>query len=133
MAGSYKELRVWQEAMSLAEMVYENTEGVPRTERFGLTNQLRRAAVSVPSNIAEGKGHRSNPEFVHFLLHARGSLLEVETQLCLAMSLKYIPENKFEALQKQTTSVARSLNALINAVDESRARASSRQRLTTTD
>ena len=90
MNGSYKELRVWKQSMELAEQVYTATAQFPRHELYGLANQFRRAAVSVPSNIAEGKGHRSDAEFVHFLFHARGSLLELETQLNLAARLGYI-------------------------------------------
>jgi len=74
MGSSFRELRVWQEAMALAARTYRSTAQFPKTEMDGLALQMRRAAVSVPSNIAEGKGHRSNKEFVHFLLHARGSL-----------------------------------------------------------
>src|SRR5271168_1054435 len=79
MSASFKDLLVWQDGMKLAIEVYRVTAEFPRRELYGLSQQLRRAAVSVPSNIAEGKGHRSNREFGHFLLHARGSLLEVQT------------------------------------------------------
>ncbi len=115
MQGSYKELRVWQEAMQLAADVYHATEDFPKREIFGLTNQLRRAAVSVPSNIAEGKGRHTTKEFTQFLFHARGSVLEVETQVLLAERLEYISKDKGKALLDRTASVARSLNALINA------------------
>jgi four helix bundle protein len=90
MGGSNKDLRVWKQSMELAELVYEATAGFPRHELYGLVNQSRRAAVSVPSNIAEGKGHRSDREFVHFLFHARGSFLELETQINLAARLGYL-------------------------------------------
>src|ERR1700751_4412430 len=76
MSSSFKDLRVWQEAMRFTVEIYRATDRFPKHELYGLGQQLRRAAVSVPSNIAEGKGHRSNREFAHFLLHARGSLLE---------------------------------------------------------
>jgi four helix bundle protein len=81
MPATFKDLRVWQEAMKLAIDVYRSTTKFPKYELYGLSQQLRRAAVSVPSNIAEGKGHRSDREFGQFLLHARGSMLEVQTQL----------------------------------------------------
>ena len=129
MAGSYKDLRVWREAMHLAETLYAATEHFPQHETYGLRNQMRRAAVSVASNIAEGKGHRSDLEFGHFLFHARGSLLELETQIVLAARLKYLKCDTEEELLKVTTSVAKSLNALINAL---KGEASS-QRLTTKD
>ncbi|HEY6304296.1 MAG TPA: four helix bundle protein [Terriglobales bacterium] len=70
-------MRIWQEAMDLTMEIYRAPNGFPRCEIYGLTSQMRRAAVSVPSNIAEGKGHRSDPEFLRFLFRARGSLLEV--------------------------------------------------------
>jgi four helix bundle protein len=115
MHGSYKELRVWQEAMKLAVAVYNATNGFPKHELYGLANQMRRAAVSVPSNVAEGKGRHTGREFIQFLLHARGSLLELETQIMLAEQLQYISAENSSALQDQTTSIARGLNALINA------------------
>jgi four helix bundle protein len=81
MVGSYKDLKAWKLSMELALEIYHQTEGFPREERYGLTSQLRRAAVSVSSNIAEGKGRSSDKELVLYLHHARGSLLEIETQL----------------------------------------------------
>ena len=81
MARTYRELLVWQKAKALAVQVYRSTEQFPRNETYGLTSQLRRAAVSVPSNIAEGQGRLTSGEFSHFLGQARGSLLEMETQL----------------------------------------------------
>jgi four helix bundle protein len=84
MSSSFKDLRVWQEAMKLVYEVYRVTVGFPKHEVYGLTQQMRRAAVSVPSNIAEGKGHRSDREFTRFLFHARGSLLELQTQILIA-------------------------------------------------
>ena len=89
MSSSFRDLRVWQEAMKLAAEIYRGTANFPKHELYGLTQQIRRAAVSVPSNIAEGKGHRSDREFVHFLFHARGSLLELQTQLQIAEELQY--------------------------------------------
>ena len=129
MAGSYRDLRVWQEAMQLAEVLYAASEHFPQHETYGLRNQMRRAAVSVASNIADGKGHRSDLEFGRFLFHARGSLLELETQIMLAGRLKYLKADTEEELLRITSSVARSLNALIKAL---KAEASG-QRLTTND
>jgi len=79
---------------------------------------MRRAAVSVPSNIAEGKGHRSDPEFVRFLFHARGSLMELQTQLLIARRLEYLSEEKANELVRSSDSIARGLNALINKFRE---------------
>jgi four helix bundle protein len=102
--------------MELAKAVYRATETFPKHELYGITNQMRRAAVSVPSNIAEGKGHRSNREFERFLLHARGSLLELETQIILSGDLAFGQKEHTHDLLQRTTEVARSLNALINSL-----------------
>src|ERR1700676_3508243 len=82
-SSSFRDLRVWQEAMRLTAEIYRGTAGFPRHELYGLRSQMRRAAVSVPSNIAEGKGHRSDKEFSHFLFHARASLLDLQTELLM--------------------------------------------------
>ena len=79
--SSFRDLRVWQQAIELALLIYRSSEAFPKHEVYGLSQQMRRAAVSVASNIAEGKGHRSDKEFRHFLFHARGSLMELETQI----------------------------------------------------
>jgi four helix bundle protein len=115
MRGSYKDLRVWKQARELANAVYRATESFPKHEFFGITNQMRRAAVSVPSNIAEGKGHRSDREFERFLLHARGSLLELETQIILSGDLGFGRKEDLSDLVERTEAVDRSLNALINS------------------
>jgi four helix bundle protein len=112
--SSFQDLRIWQEAMDLTVEIYRATGGSPRHETYGLIPQMRRAAVSVPSNIAEGKGHRSDPEFVHFLFHARGSLLELQTQLVIARRLQYLSEEKTDELCRSGDGIARGLNALIN-------------------
>jgi four helix bundle protein len=85
----YKDLLVWQKGMNLAKLVYKLTAKFPSEERYGLTSQLRRAAVSVPSNIAEGQARQSTREFIQFLSHAEGSLAEVETQLLLSVELEF--------------------------------------------
>jgi four helix bundle protein len=115
MSSGFRELRVWQEAMKLASHIYRSTAQFPKSEIYGLCQQMRRAAVSVPSNIAEGKGHRSNREFTNFLLHARGSLLELQTQILIAEDLQYIGEDEAQRLMSHSDGVARGLNALINA------------------
>ncbi|POP54627.1 four helix bundle protein [Zhongshania marina] len=88
----YQKLLVWQEAMNLVVGVYHATERLPTIERFGLCQQLRRAAISIPSNIAEGSGRHSDKDFIRFLNIANGSLLEVETQLLIALQLQYLEE-----------------------------------------
>ncbi len=86
---SFKDLLVWQKAITLTTLVYRCTESFPRDERFGLTNQLRRAAVCIPSNIAEGYGRGTKRDYCYFLSVARGSNLEVQTQLIIAGNLKF--------------------------------------------
>ena len=86
---SYRDLLIWQKGMALAKHVYAMTRAFPGDEKFGLTAQMRRAAVSVPSNIAEGQARRGRREFVQFLSHAEGSLAELDTQLMLAIELGY--------------------------------------------
>ena len=90
MARSYRELLVWQKAKALAVHSYTFSERFPRAETYGLTSQIRRAAVSVASNIAEGQGRLTRGEFLHFLGQARGSLLELDTQLEIALDLNYL-------------------------------------------
>jgi four helix bundle protein len=113
-ASSFKDLRIWQESMDLAVEVYQATTVFPKHKTYGLTSQMRRAAVSIPSNIAEGKGHRSDAEFVRFLFHARGSLLELRTQLLIAQRLHYLPPEKVDELNRSGDAIGRGLNALIN-------------------
>src|SRR6266853_6294985 len=112
--SSFRDLRVWQEAMKLTTEIYKRTTNFPRHELYGLSQQIRRAAVSVPSNIAEGKGHHSDKEFVRFLLHARGSLLELQTQLLIAEDLVYLSKENSRTLLDKTEAVGRALNGLIN-------------------
>lgn len=111
---SYKDLIVWQKAMDLVEMVYQVTKGFPKEELYGLTNQLRRAAVSVPSNIAEGQARRSTAEFRNFLSIARGSLAEVETQLLIAERLGYTPSDALNNILKIQVEINKMTNTLIS-------------------
>ena len=101
MAQHFKDLIVWQKAMDLVASVYRVTDGFPKREVYSLTDQIRRAAVSVPSNIAEGQAHFNKGEFVHFLRHANGSLAELETQLLLAERLEYTGHDQIQALLTQ--------------------------------
>jgi four helix bundle protein len=116
MSASFRDLRVWQDAMKLASETYRVTANFPKHELYGLSQQMRRAAVSVPSNIAEGKGHRTDKGFANFLFHARGSLLELETQLEIARDLNYLPVEQAEHLFRHTKTVGRSLSGLINSM-----------------
>ena len=90
---NHKELDVWKKSMDLVELIYKLSSSFPENERFGLTSQIRRAAVSVPSNIAEGAGRKGDKEFVQFLHIALGSLSEIETQYLIAVRLNYIEKN----------------------------------------
>jgi len=94
----YKDLIVWQKAIDLVCLIYETTKAFPKEEIYGLTNQLRRAAVSVPSNIAEGQARKSTAEFRHFLSIARGSMAELETQLIIASRLNYLNESRLKEI-----------------------------------
>jgi four helix bundle protein len=113
---NYRDLIVWQKAMDLVSLVYQFTESFPQKEVFGLTNQLRRAAVSIPSNIAEGQGRNTNRDFRHYLSMARGSLQEVETQLELARRLGYLIETKLTEIIELSSEVARLINGLSRAL-----------------
>jgi len=109
----HRDLLVWQKAMRLVTDVYRDTAAFPKEEIYGLTSQLRRAAVSVPSNIAEGHGRKSKKEFHHFVSQARGSLLEVETQLEIACNLGYLPSKKSADLLAKASEIAKMLNGLL--------------------
>ena len=109
----YTDLDVWQVARQLVKEVYVQSKGFPKEEVFGLTSQLRRAAISVPSNIAEGCGRSSGKESVHFYFIARGSLYELETQLFLAFDLGFLSTGTLERLIKQTERCKKLLNGFI--------------------
>ena len=111
--SDYKQLKVWQKAMDLTMEIYRLVKFLPREETYALSDQLRRAVVSIPSNIAEGHGRGTDKEFIKFLWIARGSLLEVETQLiiCNRLALIKVEESKFA--QSLIVEVGKMLNALI--------------------
>jgi four helix bundle protein len=113
MGESYKDLVAWRKAMDLVTEIYHATQLFPRDELYGLTNQLRRAAVSVPSNIAEGQARFSSKEFCHFLSLARGSRVEIETQLLIAQNLGYLSDRQSRPLFEQAAEMGRILNGLI--------------------
>jgi four helix bundle protein len=114
----YKDLLIWQKGMVLAKLVYKMTARFPPQERFGLTSQLRRAVVSVPSNIAEGQARQGTKEFLQFLSHAEGSLAEVETQILLSVDLCFVSREdvgpslkEVDELQKMIVSLKRKLSS----------------------
>jgi carbamoyl-phosphate synthase large subunit len=108
----YKELLVWQKGMVLAKLVYKLTMRFPAEERYGLTSQLRRAVVSVPSNIAEGQARQGTKEFLQFLSHAEGSLAELETQLLLSVELGFAQQKEVEPALKEIDELQKMLVAL---------------------
>jgi len=114
--GNYKELIVWQRAMQLCRATYEATEACPESERFGLVSQMRRAAVSIPSNIAEGQGRLGRNEFRQFLGIARGSLRELETQLLLGRDLGTMDDGAVSKCLALADEVGRMLTTLIGTL-----------------
>lgn len=115
MVKTYKELLAWQKGMSLVKKVYAVTEDFPRTEQYRLVDQLTRAVVSVPSNIAEGFGRSTNKDFAHFLSQARGSLFEVETQLLISKDLGYV--GGVSELLEDIAELGKILNGLIRKLN----------------
>lgn len=113
---SFRDLRVWQAAMDLVEHVYHLTQMFPAHEMYGLTSQMRRAAVSIPSNIAEGHTREHSREYLHHLSMAQASLAELETQFEIATRLKYLPVPQLNQTLEQMVSLGKQLYALRNAL-----------------
>jgi four helix bundle protein len=113
---SYRELIAWQKAMDLVEAIYRTTTSFPRDEIYSLTAQIRRAAVSIPSNIAEGHGRNTTRDFVHFLSISQGSTKEVETQVLIAERLTYITKQVAATLISQTEEIGRLIRGLSNSL-----------------
>jgi len=109
----HKKLNAWSDAVDLAQQIYRVTEKFPSNEQFGLTNQIRRAAVSIPSNVAEGAARQTKKEFLQFLHVSKGSLSELDTQLELARRLEYLTQIEWEALNQLLERVDRMLSGLI--------------------
>jgi four helix bundle protein len=110
--GSYKDLLVWQKGIALVKEVYQITGAFPIDERFGLVSQLRRAAVSVPSNLAEGQARHTTGEFIQGVSYAEGSIAEVETQLIIAIELGYCTQSR----ARQAFEVIEELHRMLNAL-----------------
>ncbi|MDX2112692.1 MAG: four helix bundle protein [Alphaproteobacteria bacterium] len=115
---SYEDLTVWQKAMDLVERIYHTTESFPKKEQYRLVDQLSRAAVSVPSNIAEGSMRHTTKEFIRFVSVSQGSLAEVETQLIIAYRLRYIDKDNFSSTIGLAREVGKMLNALNQALEK---------------
>ena len=105
-------LEAWSKAVELVTDIYRGTERFPKEERYGLTSQIRRAAISIPANIAEGAGRRSKKEFVHFLSNSQGSASELETELIIANGLGYLDETSFAQLVSQLERIGRLITGL---------------------
>ncbi len=110
----YIDLNVWTESRELVKLVYELTASFPKREIYGLTSQIRRCAVSVPSNIAEGCGRRTSKETIHFLYISRGSLYELEAQVYISNDMDYVSKNKSEMMLNKITICKKLLNGFIN-------------------
>ena len=117
-AKNYRDLVVWQKGIQLAKQIYDLTGRFPQSEVYGLANQLRRAAVSVPSNIAEGQARKLPGEFRRYLRMALGSLAEIDTQLVLATELGYLTDGDVSRLNSELIDLRKKLYALINSLPE---------------
>jgi len=113
---TFRDLVVWQEAMKLVEMVYLQTKRFPKEEIYGLTSQIRRAAVSIPANIAEGNGRKSRKEYLQFLWIAHGSITELETHILISERLKFMTKEEAQQLKILLQSVGNRLRALIKSL-----------------
>jgi len=126
-AQSYRDLLVWQKGMLLAKEIYKLTGGFPPEEKFGLVSQMRRAVVSVPSNIAEGQARHTTGEFVLFISHAEGSLAELDTQLSLAVELGFLAAERVKPCALLIEELRRMLNGLRRVVSGQKPAAETRR------
>jgi four helix bundle protein len=116
MIKSYRDLEVWQKARKLVKEIYTLSQNFPREEQFGLTSQIRRAAISIPSNIAEGHSRQSTKDYISFISIAIGSVAEVDTQLVLAQDLNYISPQDYSAVESNIHSLQQMLHKLRSAL-----------------
>lgn len=114
--ANFKELLVWQKSINFVTEIYQVTNNFPKDEMYGLTSQIRRASISIPSNIAEGNSRRSVADYLQFLKIARGSCAEVETQLIIAQNLKFLSEEHYLKLNQDIIEISKMLNGLINSL-----------------
>ncbi len=115
---THKNLQVWQKSISFVTSIYELTKNFPKEEIYCIVNQLRRAAISIPSNIAEGSARKNTKEFLQFLYVSLGSAAELETQLIISMNLDYINKNDADSLQNKLEEIIKMLTGLIKALKE---------------
>ncbi|MCQ2975821.1 MAG: four helix bundle protein [Bacteroidales bacterium] len=116
MIKSYKELIVWQKSISLVEYIYCILQQYPKDELYGIISQMKRASISIPSNISEGFGRHSKNDFAKFLLIARGSLFELQTQIELSLRLNFINKNQYDNFNSLSTDVEKLLNGLLSKI-----------------
>ena len=114
---TYRDLIVWQKAMKLVTEIYRHTKSFPEDERYGLTSQLRRCSISIPSNVAEGYGRNSTQDYIRYLRIANGSLFELQTQLEIALNLCFLSEESFSILFESSREIERMLSSLIKKVN----------------
>lgn len=131
--NSYRDLIAWQRSMDLAVLVYNVSKSFPREEIYGLTSQLRRASVSIPSNIAEGAERRTSGEFLQFLGTAQGSLAEVETQLLLCNRLNILPDEKCDELMEKAAELGRILSGLQYSISRRKSKSQGAPELSSDD
>ncbi len=117
--STFRDLKIWQKSIVLVTNVYEETKSFPKEEQYGLSSQLRRASVSIPSNIAEGYGRESKKEYIRFLNIAISSLFEVQTQLEIGKNLYFLKENNFNSLYEDTREIERMLSSYIRKIKDS--------------
>ncbi len=113
---THRDLQIWQKSMDLVTIIYNATDNFPASEKFGLLSQIRRASVSVPANIAEGLGKRSNGDFKRFLNISMGSLFELQTEIEISKNLGFLSESKFEELYNYTREVERMMSSFIRTL-----------------
>ena len=116
---SYRELIVWQKGVDLSVRIYDATKSFPQEEAFGMTSQIRRSAISIPSNIAEGYGRSSQADFARFLKIASGSLYELQTQLEISKKIKYITSEQFDNIWNLSIEIGKMLSSLISKIQKS--------------
>ncbi|WP_313252524.1 four helix bundle protein [Empedobacter sp.] len=115
---THKDLDVWKLSIEFVTEIYNLTKYFPKEEQFGLTNQIRRASVSIPSNIAEGAGRRSDKEFLQFLYISMGSIKEIDTQLLISLNLNYLTKSEYEILLTKLDQISKMISGLIKFVKE---------------
>jgi four helix bundle protein len=117
---TYRDLNVWQKAMTLVEMIYSETKEFPNEETYGLTSQIRRSGISIPSNIAEGYGRNSTNDYIRFLQIESGSLYEFQTQLEIGFRLKYLNNKKYDEVNTLSFEIEKMLSSLIRKIKENK-------------